>query len=64
MYEKLKSIMAEQNISANKLSMKSGISSPDIYCILNGKKPFYPNWRKRVSEALNVPEEDFFPDER
>lgn len=63
MYNKLESILKERGLTKYRLAKMSKISVQDIYSILNGKKPLYPNWKKRISEALDVPEEELFEEE-
>lgn len=63
MYDKLKTTMREKNISVNKLSFLSEIAAPDLYCALSGKKPMFPNWKKRIAEALNTDIESLFNEE-
>lgn len=58
--EKLKSEMKKQNISAYRLAKSSNIALPDMYSALKGDKPFYPNWKKRISETLGVPVKELF----
>ena len=60
MYDNLKKIMKEKNINANQLAFASLITPSDLYSALSGKKPFFPNWRKRVAEALDVNAEELF----
>lgn len=60
--EKLKEVMKEKNISIRKLAIASNIASSDLNCAINGKKPFYPNWRKRVAAALGCDERMLFPE--
>jgi predicted transcriptional regulator len=62
MYESLKQEMVKQNIKTYTLAKKSEIASSDLYSALAGKRCMFPNWRKRISETLNVPEEDLFPE--
>lgn len=59
---RLKEILEEKGISQRKLSIDAGIASQDVNQAINGKKPFFPGWRKRISDALGVPEEDLFPE--
>ena len=47
MYDELKEVMKEKNISTHKLAKLSNITPQDLYAALSGKKPFFPNWRKR-----------------
>ena len=62
-YEKLKRELNRQNISIFKLSHLTGIHSPDLYNALNGKKPFYQGWRKRIAQSLNVEIKQIFDDD-
>lgn len=60
MYEKLKEVITEKGITTNKLAHISNIASQDLYNAFNGKKRIYPNWKKRISQALEIPEEELF----
>lgn len=62
MHENIRTEAKRQGLSLNKLSRIAEISQSDLSCAINGKKPFYPAWRKRVSEALGVPENELFPE--
>lgn len=61
---KIEAVMKEQKISRHKLAIKAGISPPDIYSCFSGAKPFYPSWRKRIADVLQVREEDLFEEEK
>jgi len=50
----------EMRISA--MLMSIGVQSGDFYLAINGKKPFYAGWRKRIAEVLDMKEEDLFPE--
>lgn len=63
MYEKLKSVLEERGLTKYRLAKMANISTQDIYSLFSGKKILYPNWRKRISEALEIPEEDLFEEE-
>ena len=63
MYTKLKEIMTEQGVSANKLSFMSRIAASDLHCAMNGKQPMYPHWKQRIAEALNTNVESLFNEE-
>lgn len=60
MYEHLKAILDERGITKYRLGKMARISTQDIYSLFTGKKPLYPNWKKRISDALGVPEEELF----
>lgn len=60
MYEKLISVLNARGISRYKLSKITGIHHPNLYNALNGKMPLHPGWKKRIAEALELPEEDLF----
>lgn len=63
MYQKLHQELEKRQLSINKLSFMSGITASDLYSALSGKKPLYPNWRKRIAEALGMKIEELFPEE-
>lgn len=60
MYQKLFEKMRQKNITTHKLAKLSNITPQDLYSALSGKKPFFPNWRKRVAEALDSTVEELF----
>lgn len=60
MFENLYDILNSRHITVNKLAKLSSIASSDLYCALKGHKPLYPNWRRRIAAALEVPEEELF----
>jgi transcriptional regulator with XRE-family HTH domain len=59
---KLNEILAERKMSQRRLSMAAGITNQDLNGAINGKRPFYPAWRKRIAEALRLPEDELFPE--
>ena len=59
---KVLEILKERNISKLQLALNAGITPSDLYCALNGKKPFYPKWRKKVADFLQVDEIELFPE--
>lgn len=60
MHKKIETLLNEQGISKLQLAMKAGINPSDLYAALNGSKPIFPAWRKKISEALGVPEAELF----
>ena len=60
MYEKLKAVLQERELSINKLSYGTRISPSDLSSSLSGKRPMFPNWKKRICAFLDLPEEDLF----
>lgn len=64
MFEKLKNTLKEKGISVYRLSQLSKIASPDLYSALSGKKAMYPNWKKRIADALELPEDELFEEGR
>ena len=60
MKNQLKSILEAKEMSAYKLAKITGIKSQHIYSIMSGKEFAYPSWRKRIAEALQLPEESIF----
>ena len=60
MYQKLVEKMRQKHITTHKLAKLSNITPQDLYSALSGKKPFFPNWRKRVAEAIDSTVEELF----
>lgn len=60
MYEKLKAEMQKRGISKYKLAHMSKIAEADFYSMLNGRKVMFPNWRKRIAEALEMSADELF----
>ena len=63
MYQKLVEKMRQKNITTHKLAKLSNITPQDLYSALSGKKPFFPNWRKRVAEVLDSTVEELFAED-
>jgi len=61
-YELLTNELRNRGMSKMKLAFEANINPPDLYCAINGKKPMYPNYRKRIAEALNMTEAELFED--
>lgn len=57
----IEKILKARDITKMQVAMKAAISLGDFYQALNGKKPFFPAWCKRLAKALNVSEEYLFP---
>jgi len=63
MYKNFRRTLKERELSIYRVSQIAKIAPPDLYTALSGKKPLYPGWRKRIAEALDMPEEALFNDE-
>lgn len=57
---KLVDVLIERNISKLQLALKVGITPSDLYCALNGTKPFYPKYKRKISEYLQIDEAELF----
>lgn len=53
-------VLNEKGISKLQLALKCQISPSDLYNAINGNRPFYPKWRKKISEYLEVDEQILF----
>ena len=62
-YPKVAEALLEKGWTRNRLSVEAGISSSEIYTSLSGQRPMFPGYRRKISEALGVPEEDLFDEE-
>ncbi|MBP1925853.1 transcriptional regulator with XRE-family HTH domain [Sedimentibacter acidaminivorans] len=60
---KLREIRASKGLSQFDLSMMTRIPPSEISRLENGKIYAYPGWRRKISDALNIPEENIFLNE-
>lgn len=63
MYETLEKLLSDRNISKYALAKAAGIAPTDIYSIFKGSRPLFPNWKKRICEALEMDSAEVFPEE-
>ena len=59
---KLIDILKEKNISKLQLALNAQIAPSDLYCAINGKKPFYPKWKKKIADFIKIDEAELFGD--
>lgn len=59
---KLLDELSKRNISKLQLALKVGITPSDLYCAFNGTKPFYPKYRRKISEFFGIEEAELFSD--
>lgn len=52
MYQKVKDRALKQYGSINRLALRIGVNSADLYTAFNGTKPMYPKYKKLIAEAL------------
>lgn len=57
---RLLSVLKEREISKLQLALRTGITPSDLYCAINGKKPFYPAWKSKIADYLQIKEEELF----
>lgn len=60
--ERIKKECQKQGKPITKVLMDSHIPTCDYYQAVNGKRPFFPAWRKRLASTLNIPENELFPE--
>lgn len=59
----IEQVLKERNMSKMQWSMKAGVSHSDFYQAWNGKKSFFPKWKKALSTTLGIDEKALFPPE-
>lgn len=57
----LRKYREEKSFTQFKLAKLTDISPSDLSSIENGRAFPYPGWRRRIAEALELPEEEIFP---
>ena len=53
-------ILKEREITKLQLALKCEITPSDLYSAINGNKPFYPAWRRKISRYLEIDENEIF----
>ena len=53
-------ILKEKGISKLQLALKCQITPSDLYNAMNGNKPFYPKWKKKIARYLEIDEHLIF----
>lgn len=61
--ERIKNKCKENGISITRMLHKANMQSGDFYYAISGKRPFFPAWKKRIAEALEVSEEELFSEQ-
>jgi predicted transcriptional regulator len=61
---KINEVIKEKGYTKSRVAVMANIPQNDFYQATNGKKSFFPAWRKRCSEVLEIPEEELFPEYR
>jgi len=59
---KVREIRKKKNLTQLDLAKMTDIYPNDISQIERGKRKAFPGWRKRLAKALEVPEEELFPE--
>lgn len=57
----LKDVMKERGISQAAMARMANINQSQFNRAYNGNQPFFKGWKKRISEVLNIPESELFP---
>jgi hypothetical protein len=59
-FTKVEEILKGHGLSKLQAALLARISPSDFYQAMNGKRPFFPAWRKRLCEVLEVEESELF----
>lgn len=54
--------LKKNGLSQNWLSQIAKIPASNLSLIINGKSAACPAWRKRIADALHIPENELFPE--
>lgn len=63
-YNRLKQEMEKQHMTTRQLAIKAGIVPQSLYAAIKGRVEFWPGWRQRVADALEVDVEELFPEDK
>ncbi len=59
-YENVRSVIKAKGLSIRKVALSAGMAPQSLYAALNEREAFWPGWRKRVAEVLEIPEVELF----
>jgi len=59
---KINEIIRARGMTKSEIAVMAKIPQNDFYQCTNGKKSFFPSWRKRVANVLQMPEDEVFPE--
>jgi predicted transcriptional regulator len=59
---KINDIIRDRGLTKSELAWMAHITLNDFYQATNGRKTFFPAWRKRISTALEMSEDEVFPE--
>jgi transcriptional regulator with XRE-family HTH domain len=59
----LRDVLKSKGMSQLDLYKLTGITPANISAMVNGRLVPYKGWKKRISEALNEPEDKLFPEQ-
>lgn len=62
-FDKLRAEIDKRNMTINKLARLSDITSQSLYAAMNGDVKFWPGWKNRIADALEMDVDDLFPEE-
>ena len=62
-FPKVEQALKDKGWTRNHLSVEAGISASELYTALAGQRPMFPGYKKKISDALGVPEEELFSEE-
>ena len=58
--ERIRAELKQRNMSVRQLAIKSDIIPQALYAAINGKVEFWPGWKKKVADALEMSVEELF----
>ena len=59
---RINQVIKEKGYVKSELATLARIPQNDFYQATNGKKTFFPSWRKRIAEVLDMTEDELFPE--
>ena len=62
-YQKLRDELWDRHLSVRQLALAAGMVPQSLYAAMSGRVPFWPGWRKRVAEVLEMDVDELFCEE-
>ena len=59
-FDTFRAELQRRGLSVNKVALMAEITPSALYAALSGNVRFYPGWKKRVAEVLQMDERELF----
>lgn len=62
-YHTFRAELKKRDLTVHAIARRADITPQSLYGALNGHNAFWPGWKKRIAEALDLDVADLFPED-